>query len=320
MVKPAEPALSSATVSVDAVRAMARVFGDLATSAELAEQAWDDPMFWLVDAPVAQRTQFIVIGNAINFRFWHLDGPQFVPEVGVLKGEEFRGAMYMWRRLRLALERGEVQLDAEWLAQVDDAQFHAAFTDDEGYLPLEPGMANRLKNLQDLGRGLLERWDGWFSNLLVACEGSLDRFAELSAQFRAFDDPLRKLTMLNAIMLQGSGLVAFNSSPWPAIDYHLVKQAVRQGLVDPPPDVADKLRSSELLTAEESLDLRERVLEALLEVAERSNVSTAVVDNLYWLNRRTCADVEPACSTCMFRSGCAQRTEFGLPLELTRYY
>ena len=77
------------------------------------------------------------------------------------------------------------------------------------------------------------QWGGEFVNVVDAARGSLTRFAELSATFRAFDDPVRKLTMVNAIMLAGSGLTHFDEEPLPGIDYHLIKQAVRQGLVIP---------------------------------------------------------------------------------------
>jgi hypothetical protein len=153
-----------------------------------------------------------------------------------------------------------------------------------------------------------------------AANGSLERFAELSARFRAFDDPVRKLTMVNAIMLAGSGLADFDHDPLPGIDYHLIKQVLRQGLVRPAPDVAVKLKVQDLLGPEESRTLRTAVLDALLAVANRAGASTAVLDNMYWMNRRVCGDEQWLCETCPFTDACAKRTQFGLPLELTRYY
>jgi hypothetical protein len=126
--------------------------------------------------------------------------------------------------------------------------------------------------------------------------------------------------MVNAIMLTGSGLASFDRDPLPGVDYHLVKQVLRQGLVTPPSELRHKLAASELLEPQESLELRTAVLEALVQVANRAELSTAFIDNLYWLNRRVCSEDLPSCSTCPFEASCLQHTEFGLPLELTRYY
>jgi hypothetical protein len=156
--------------------------------------------------------------------------------------------------------------------------------------------------------------------VIRAANGSLKHFADLCADFRAFDDPVQKLTMVNAIMLTGSGLVHFDQDPLPGIDYHLVKQALRQGLVTPSDRLRTKLTNHELLDEGESVALRTAILTTLIDVSHLAGISTAVIDNLYWLNRRICGDEQWLCSSCPFEAGCAKRTEYGLPLELTRYY
>ena len=52
--------------------------------------AWDDQLFWNVEASRADRCQFLAIGNAINFRFWTLAGGQVIPAAGPVGGESFR--------------------------------------------------------------------------------------------------------------------------------------------------------------------------------------------------------------------------------------
>jgi hypothetical protein len=228
--------------------------------------------------------------------------------------------MYMWRRLRLALQRGELTLDARDLAGIDEGTFRTALQDDVGFMPLSEGLSDRIENIRNLGARLEQMWEGSFANVVDAADGSLDRFTALSSGFRAFDDPVQKLTMLNAIMLQGSGLATFDRDPLPAVDYHLVKQAARQGLIHLNDPLKTKLREGQLLSRDESDVLRMGVRDALVEVAECSGVSTAVLDNIYWLNRRVCADVGPDCNSCQLRGACAKKVEFGLPLEETRYY
>jgi hypothetical protein len=261
----------------------------------------------------------------MNFRFWNLVDGHATAVAGPIAGESFRGSMYLWRRLRVGVDRGEFDLSARWLSALNAKSLTHAFRDDDGACPLSPGLDERAENLRNLGTQLLETWDGEFVNVVDTAGGSLNRFAELSASFRAFDDPVRKLTMVNAIMLVGSGLAHFDQEPLPGIDYHLVKQAVRQGLVAPPPELRGKLIHGRFLNSCESLALRQATLTALVQVAEESHISTAVIDNIYWGNGRICDERNPACQTagapkCPFEEACPQLVEFGLPLELTRYY
>jgi hypothetical protein len=314
-----------AIVSQKQVTAMAATLRQRFGDSPARPAKWDNPHFWNVDAPRGKRCQFLAVGNAINFRFWTLANGRMIASAGPVGGESFRGSMYLWRRLRVGVSRGEVLLDAEWLRTLTEETLARAFRDDDGGCPLSPGLAERVENLRDLGARLLANWQGEFMNVVDAARGSLLRFAELSATFRAFDDPVRKLTMVNAIMLTGSGLARFDKDPLPGIDYHLVKQAIRQGLVTPVGHLRDKLRDRQFLTPEESLVLRRSALTALLAVAEQSEISTAVIDNIYWGNGRICDDRDPACQVadgpvCPFEEACLQRVELGSPLELTRYY
>ncbi len=314
--------VQSVEIDNDAVHRMANEIRAIARQRgrSLSEESWSDPLFWNVTDSRRDRCQYLALGNAINFRFWSLRDQTVVPAVGAVAGEQLRGAMYMWRRLRLAVEREEISLAADDLAGIDEVTFRTAFRDDAGYLPLSEGISDRVENVKNLGLTLAQAWDGSWANVVDAAGGSLNRFAVLSASFRAFDDPVQKLTMLNAIMLQGSGLTTFDRAPLPAIDYHLVKQATRQGLVNVRGQIGAKLRDGQLLSRDESDVLRMAVREALVDTAANAEVSTAVLDNIYWLNRRVCADTTPDCDACPLRAGCARKVEFGLPLEVTRYY
>jgi len=312
-------------VSKDQVAAVAALLRRLFGGSTPQPATWDNPRFWNVDGLRSDRCQFLAVGNAINFRFWTVTADQVVASEGPVEGEFFRGAMYMWRRLRVGVLRGEFELNARWLSELTEESLERALQDDCGACPLSPGLADRAENLRDLGTRLLDDWEGEFVNVVDAADGSLTRFADLSAAFRAFDDPIRKLTMVNAIMLAGSGLTHFDAEPLPGIDYHLIKQAVRQGLVMPSREVQDKLRDRQFLTSMESLELRHATLTALLRVGEASGISTAVIDNIYWGNGRICDEQKPACqiaggAECPFEEACLQRVDLGRPLELTRYY
>ncbi|MDX6608858.1 MAG: hypothetical protein QOF85_783 [Solirubrobacterales bacterium] len=309
------------------VEAIARQIASTPDFREFEPASWDDDLFWNVAGNRSERSQFFAVGNSINFRFWRLEGESMAPAVGTLDGTTYRGAMYMWRALRRELDRGGGRiLDAGFLATMSESDFDAIFSDDTGLNPLAIGADDRLANLRDLGRHLLAEWNGEFLNLLEETGGSLVRFAELSRGFRAFDDPIFKLTMLNAILLSGSGVFEFRDEPLPAIDYHLLRHALRQGMLRPEPRLEQKLKASRLLSGEEALELRRLALVAFVAIAERTGLSGAILDNKFWLNRVNCTDIDPVCLDpatalrCPFYGACIQAVEFPLPLELTRYY
>ncbi len=289
--------------------------------------AWDDDHFWNLQDDAALRSQFFAIGNSVNFRFWSLKAGQMRPAGGKLDGSEYQGAMYMWRALRRALDQtGGDLLEADFLAGLADADFDRIFTDDDGWNPLAPGRDERIANLRDLGEHLRARWNGAFFNLVESTEGSLVKFAHLASGIRAFDDPIWKLTMLTAILHSGSGIYRFEDEPLPAIDYHLLKQALRQGMVQPSPNLAQEIAASHMLRPEDALELRRLALIAFVGVSERTGLSGEILDNRYWLNRVNCTDPDPVCLDpatavrCPFHGACSQFTQFERPLELTRYY
>jgi hypothetical protein len=293
--------------------------------AAISPHAWDNPLFWNVDGTPEERSQFFAIGSAINFRFWELDGDRLTPAKGIIEGQEFRGSMYMWRSLRRAQGRLPI-LEAEFLASLQDWQFDAIFTDDRGVNPLSVARLDRMMNLRELGQSLRRDWHGSFYELARATDESVVEFARLLARIRPFDDPLYKLTMVNAILHSGSGVYRFHDDPLPGIDYQLLKQLLRQGVLAPSGHIVHKLTQGQLLAADEAYELRRVALVAFVELCRMTGLSGAILDNKYWWNRLNCRDVAPVCinpetaSRCPFLDVCSQSIQFGLPLEITRYY
>jgi Queuosine salvage protein len=288
---------------------------------------WDDDNYWLVDASPSERSQYLALGNAINFRFWSLDEGVIRHAVGQRGGTVLQGSLYMWRSLRLCVANGSLPvLDARFLSRITSDELSAVFRSDSGPSPIEIAFEDRLANLRDLGTRLTGDWEGQFANLVKASDHDLTRFARYSSQLRAFDDPICKLTMVNAIMHTGSGLVEFNQDPLPGIDYELVRQLLRMGILRPRHDIDLKLRSAALLNARESGELRRSALSALIQLSEMSGLPCDVLDNKLWMNRTNCTDATPVCQQvggahkCPFEVTCEQITELGMPLEETRYY
>lgn len=290
-------------------------------------EKWNDPLYWNVEDSFQNRSQYFAIGNAINFRYWDIKEGKVVPSTGVKRGQELRGALYMWRCLRICLEENKLPLlDASFLEAITEKELDIIFGSDTGENPLGVGKEDRILNLRDLGARLRTRWGGYFFNLVQSCSGSLLKFVDNSKQLRAYDDPYHKLTMVNAILHSGSGLVEFDADPLPGIDYQLLKQLLRTGILVPAPSLSEKICNQRLLSAEEASELRRVALHAFAMMSEKTEISGEILDNKWWWNRLKCLDLNPVCidastaSQCPFYGPCAQYTQHSIPLEITRYY
>lgn len=320
---------SSSLVEIDppAVRRLAATLRDDPGLKDGRRFGWEDDTYWLVDAAPAARSQYLAIGNSINFRFWRLEDSRLQFSAGQRGGRLLQGSMYMWRSLRQCVADGAMPiLSARFLSRITVDEFCEIFEDDSGNNPIESAIEDRVINLRDLGRRLTDEWGGQFVNLIQASHRELSLFARYSSRFRAYDDPICKLIMVNAIMQSGSGLVEFDQHPLPGIDYELVRQLLRIGVLRPCSDIALKLRSGTLLDDKESAELRRTALLALIRISDMTDFPCDLLDNKLWLNRINCTDTMPVCRQpgreheCPFLDPCAQITEFGMPLEITRYY
>jgi hypothetical protein len=287
--------------------------------------SWDKEPFWLNrETPAEDRSQYFAVANSVNFRFWELKNGKDSPTKGVIDGKEFSGSMYMWRALYRSYHQDSKQFSAEHLAELDEEGFDKLFNDDNGHNPLSVGKEERIANLNDLGKVLNEKYDGKFINVIKASRGSLENFTERSREFRSFNDPVQKLTMVNAILHNGSGVADFKDQPFAGIDYHLLRHALRQGLVEPNPETKRKLENRESLDYEEGIELRRQTLLAFNQLSDKTGISGEILDNKYWLNRKNCSD-EPVCLTdeskCPFSAKCKKLINYKLPIEKnTRYY
>jgi hypothetical protein len=288
---------------------------------------WDDPRFWNVGDTPANRSQYFTIGNAINFRFWKLMDGRTQAASGMIAGEKFTGSMYLWRSLRRCLEEGRFPiLDAKCLSSLSREQFDGIFADDAGENPLAIAPDDRIANLRDLGSKLERDWQGQFYNLVRVTRGSLVQFVRLSSRLRAFDDPNFKLVMVNAILHSGSGIVTFDGDPLPGIDYHLLKQLLRHGVLRPRHDLACQIRARVILAPRDGQELRRVALGAFVRLSKLTGLSGEILDNKWWWNRTKCRDSDPVCldpataAECPFYGPCERLTKLRFPIEDTRYY
>lgn len=288
---------------------------------------WSDHSYWIPDSEGRKAvSQFFTFGNAINFRYWDKKDDDFIYWNGK-KGEiSVRGARFMWRCLKIAYEKGELDIfDVKRLARVENGQLEKIFCDDQRGNPI-PHSVERSRNWKDLGLKLYEYWDGEFYNVIRESNGSLCRFVQLSRQFRAFDDPLCKMAMVNSILHSGRNLADFQEKVFPGIDYQLMKQNLRIGVLRPIDKVTDRIKQMRILKEHEARELRNACLRVFLEVMKNTDIDGEILDNTWWLNSKYCTDDNPVCQDpknarkCIFLDICEKNIDFRIPLENTRYY
>lgn len=283
---------------------------------------WRDSKYWPEDSYKEKDiSQFFTLGNSINFKYWRLEDDNEFIYLNNDKGSSIeRGAHYMWRSLKLCLDEGKYNiLDSKYLSKISFHDFKNIFQNDKCD-DVMPELEERHKNWKDLGLKLTEFWGGEFYNIIKSCNRSIYNFIQYSRQFRAYDDPLCKMIMVNALIHKGRGLIKFDEPLFPGMDYQLLKEEIRIGMLLLDDEISQKIINKTLLTQQEARELRNAGLMAFFNIMNDTGIDGDVVDNIFWLNKDTCKNSNPLCSNCIFREVCQQKIQFNIPLEKTRYY
>ncbi len=286
---------------------------------------WIDDNYWLnPNEGLERNSQYFAIGNSINFRFWEYIPPNMVYVKGVKGGIGCQGSRYMWRCLKVCIDKNEYPiLDASFLSSITFDDFCEIFKTDYNE-EIITDLNERFVNWRDLGKKLIEKYKGKFYELIIKSKNSIENFIKLSSEFRAFDDPLFKITMVNAILHRGRRIVDFKQGIFPGIDYHLVTQAIRLGLLDLNEKLENKIKNRKFLNTVESKCLRFATLKCLVKIGNDLNIGGDIVDNIFFRNGKKYCTHNMICNKekniCIFEKICKKRIELFMPLEITRYY
>lgn len=166
----------SAHARIDAAR-----LADLALRlASAPAPSWDSELHFM-DGGERTAAYFLAL-DAANFCFWPSDF--FVTYKGKTYGRK-DGYCALAVAFRRAFEEGASLWDAKMLAGLNEEDLRHVLRG-EGGVPL---FAERLANLRDLGKTLLDRYAGSAINLLEKCGYEAPRIAEeLAGNFSAFRD------------------------------------------------------------------------------------------------------------------------------------
>jgi putative queuosine salvage protein len=148
---------------------------------ELELGNWDERYHWN-DGTIKTATAILIL-DAWNFCFW--------PDLGQTKwtvkykGKTLNGYMALAASVKRAIEQGYELYDPRCLVDLTAKDIKKIFRG-QGEIPM---LDKRLEHAHEVGRGLLDKWDGDFANMLRAAEGSAVSLTELVVEtFPSFED------------------------------------------------------------------------------------------------------------------------------------
>jgi len=109
---------------------------------------------------------------------------------------------------------------------------------------------------------------------------------------------------------------------YPIVDYHLMRLALRLGLVDLNDEEIEKENKRRLsVDWKIEFEIRAATWIAISVLISKSNRTMFFVDQVMWNARKYCPEMEaPNCDKCIFTEVCAKRAELFQPVFRTTNY
>ncbi|KAJ2106081.1 hypothetical protein IW146_007945, partial [Coemansia sp. RSA 922] len=132
----------------------------------------------------SQAIEWIFLVDALNFSFWSDQPRQYSV---TLDGKTYHGYWTLCAAVNRALAAGIPITDAAYYAKASDEELADVFRGDS--VESIPLLGERIGVLREVGRVLVDKYQGRFSNLLACCEGSAQRLVNLVVtEFMCFRD------------------------------------------------------------------------------------------------------------------------------------
>jgi len=291
-----EPKLECVGVNVEACRRLAR----LLSSRAIPEAREDTSLPWMSPEQVGN---FYLLLVAICYQTSPRGKPPLEGHVGE---RHLYGWDYLSAKLEAAARSNWAALSPAFWANIDAEQLRGLFRD--------RALGDRLGNpdhrallVRDLGEQMICRSWTRAAQIYDTCEGRIatgsPNLLSSLANFRAYDDPVRKKSFFYLELMQNAGLWKYvdPENLGPPIDYHEVRGHLRIGTVE----VLDckllaKIRRGAEVTPEEDVFIRQAVYKAVMLMSECSGLrNPGQLHYLFWNVFRSCCTREsPHCGAC----------------------
>jgi hypothetical protein len=280
-------------------------------SEELDAALWNEQYHF--NDHTERTVNWVLLLDALNFCFWAEKG---LPRWQIAyQGERLNGYWAEAASLKRAVEEGMALWDAQYLSTISSEDLAHIFRGAEGSPPI-PLFEERLKNAREVGRVLLERYEGQFARLIEQAGGSAPRLAALLAEhFSSFNDVATyrgkevrfyKRAQICVADLYGT----FGGKQWGTFtdideltafaDYKLPQVLRHYGVLEYSPALAERIDNEELIPAgsEEEIEIRAATVwscELLGRAMARQGhpVTPAAIDQRLWLLGQNVPDMRP---------------------------
>ena len=293
---PTEPKPNSVAVNIEACRRLARLLSSesIPTAREDISPLWMSP---------EQVGNFYLLLVAICYQ----TSPRGkLPLEGRVDGRHLRGWDYLSAKLEVAVRGNRAVLSPAFWAHINAEGVRELFRDDTlGDRLGDPG--GRALLIRDLGERMLSRsWDR-AAQIYDACRGRIasgnPNLLSSLAQFRAYDDPVRKKSFFFLELMQNAGLWKYvdPENLGAPVDYHEVRGHLRIGTVEIlDGELLSKIKEGEEVTPEQDVSIRQAVFQALMLVSEYSGLrNPGQLHYLFWnVFRSCCTREDPHCDAC----------------------
>ncbi len=274
-----------------------------------------------------QAVNFFFFAIMHDFGFWYGDAMGYVePLYGKFRGKREKGSELMWKVLLRQLYESGHSFEPEVLANIEPKKLAHYFSDDNGPIPW-PDFETRLSMTREYGRWFLRKKasPGALVELANERSASLKSFIEYTTFINGYDqDKFKKRNYLLAMVLANRPehfLKVNDSENWnPIVDYHLMRVALRLGLIQSEVNLSVLEERSWCDHVVES-EVRQATFGAMQQLIKESGKNMSFVDFVMWSARKYCPEMtEPDCSRCIFNDVCAKRTKLFQPVIRTTAY
>lgn len=264
-----------------------------------------------------------------QFGFWYGDDSGYVkPLIGLMGGKTSKGSDLLWRASLKALNSDIGVFQPKRLSTIEPEELLAkVFTDDNGPIPF-PDIEERFKITRMYGRWFVENKTTPSDIIRKAREQAepLKYFLAVVRQINGFNEDLleKKNLLLSMTMANRPERFLFikDAHNWsPITDYHLMRTALRLGLVDLSESENEVNRSRRWVTSKSEKTIRSTVHSAIEQMIHESGRTMSFVDEKMWSARKYCPEMtDPNCQKCIFKDVCKKRTELFQPVFRTTAY
>ncbi|MEB3765543.1 MAG: hypothetical protein GSR77_05210 [Desulfurococcales archaeon] len=269
-----------------------------------------------LDASREEVTRYFLVMVALDHR---LSRPG-KPYEGFVDDEFYHGADLLYRLGRKYFDEKPEFFDPNYLQTLRIDEFVEMFTvkSENGRTARPPDPEIRVGLLRDLARKLVKLYGESAYSLITQSRGYLRRgtgegFIDRLKIFTAYQDPVEKKPFLLAKFLERRGILPvydpYNKEV--PVDNHLVRIAIRLGIIKVDTILLEKIAAGIEVSPEEDIVLRYNTRIAYKLVSQHGGIDPFIMDDFLWMfGRKCCTRETPVCmqgcrKACSTINGCS---------------